>query len=69
MKNIRVDSMLMRAEMARNRLTNDKLKEISGISKATISAVKNGKSCSYNTAAKIAKALNIDVMELIESEV
>lgn len=69
MKNIRVDSMLIRAEMARNRLTNDKLKEISGISKATISAVKNGKSCSYNTAAKIAKALNIYVMELIESEV
>lgn len=67
--NVIINNSVMRAEMARNRLTNDKLKIISGISKATISAVRNGKSCSYNTAAKIAKALNLDIMELIESEV
>ena len=67
--NVIINNSVMRAEMARNRFTNDKLKVISGLSKATISAVRNGKSCSYNTAAKIAKALNLDVMELIESEV
>lgn len=67
--NIRVNNSVMRAEMARSRITNDKLKEATGVSKATISAVRNGKSCSYNTAVKIAKALNLDVMELIESEV
>ena len=69
MSNVRVNNITMRVEMARNRLTNDKLKVISGISKATISAVRNGKSCSYDTAEKLAKALNIDLTELIESEV
>lgn len=66
---VHINNAIMRAEMARNRLTNDKLKIITGISKATISAVKNGKTCSISTATKIAKALNLDVMELIESEV
>jgi len=69
MANVRVNNITMRVEMARNRLTNDKLKEATGISKATISAVRNGKTCSYDTASKLAKALNIDIMELIESEV
>lgn len=47
-------------------LTLMKLSEMAGISKATISAVKNGKTCSFRTASKIAKALDLDVMELIE---
>lgn len=67
--NVRVNNITMRVEMARNRLTNDKLKEVTGISKATISAVRNGKTCSYDTAEKLAKALNLDLMELIEREV
>ena len=46
-----------------------RLQELTGISKATLSAVKNGKTCSFATAAKIAKALDVDVMELIEQEV
>ena len=40
--------------------------ELSGVSKATLSAVANGKSCKYETALKIAKALDLNVMELIE---
>lgn len=67
--NVHVNNITMRVEMARNRLTNDKLKEVTGISKATISAVRNGKTCSFETAVKLAKALNLDLMELIESEV
>lgn len=47
-------------------LTLMKLSEMTGISKATISAVKNGKTCSFRTASKIAKSLDLDVMELIE---
>lgn len=68
MKNVRVNSLLMRVEMTRNRLTNDKLKDITGVSKATLSAVRNGKSCSYDTAAKIAEALGVDVTEILEKE-
>lgn len=45
------------------------LQEISGVSKQTLSAVSNGKSCSFKTAEKLAKALNLDLMELIEREV
>lgn len=45
------------------------LQEISGVSKQTLSAVSNGKSCSFETAKKLAKALNLDLMELIEREV
>ena len=45
------------------------LEKLSGVSKQTLSAVRSGKSCSGETAFKIAKALNLDVMELIESEV
>ncbi len=37
-----------------------------GISRATVTAVKSGKSCSYQTAFKIAKALDVDVTELLE---
>ena len=44
------------------------LQEISGVSKQTLSAVSNGKSCSFETAEKLAKALNLDLMELIERE-
>ena len=36
------------------------LQEISGVSKQTLSAVSNGKSCSFETAEKLAKALNLD---------
>lgn len=45
------------------------LQEITGVSKQTLSAVSNGKSCSFETAEKLAKALNLDLMELIEREV
>lgn len=36
-----------------------------GISRSTISAVKNGKRCSDKTARLIAKALGVDVTELL----
>lgn len=42
------------------------LQQLTGISKSTISSVSNGKSCKYETAEAIAKALDIDIMELIE---
>mgnify|MGYP006065382255 FL=1 len=43
-----------------------KLSELSGVSRATISYIRNGKSCSEEVARKIAKALNCDVTELLE---
>ena len=66
MKSVRVNNLTMRVEMTRNRLTLNSLKEVSGVSRATISAVRNGKSCSMATAEKIAAALKINVTDLIE---
>lgn len=65
---MKFDRIEMISEMARRDITVTRLAEISGVSKATISAVRCGKSCSFETAVKLAKALNLDVMELIESE-
>ena len=42
------------------------LEKLSGVSRQTLSAIGNGKSCSGETVFKIAEALKIDVMELIE---
>lgn len=42
------------------------LSTAAGVSRATVTAVKSGKSCSYQTAFKIAKALGVDVTELLE---
>lgn len=66
MKNVRVNNLTMRVEMTRNSLTLDTLKKVSGVSRATLSAVRNGKSCSISTAEKIAAALKISVTDLIE---
>lgn len=40
------------------------LSEKAGITRATISAICNGKSCSNETAQKIAKALDVKIEEL-----
>lgn len=65
---MKIKKVRLISEMATSGITLIQLSEMSGVSRATISAVRNGKSCSFNTAAKIAKALHINVMDLIESE-
>ena len=42
------------------------LAEASGVSRVTVSNVKCGKSCSDEVGQKIAKALGVDVNELLE---
>lgn len=44
-------------EMARRHMTCNKLVELSGVSRVTITAVRNGKSCSRETADKLAAVL------------
>lgn len=66
---MRLKNNMLKHIMIDKNLKIRQLQEMSGVSKQTISAVSNGKTCSYDTAVKLAKALNIDIMELIESEV
>lgn len=44
------------------------LSDVSGVSRTRISFIKNGEPCMYDTAVKIAKALNVPVQTLIEND-
>lgn len=52
--------------MAENNLNFRELAEASGVSRATLSYINNGKNCRPNVAGKIATALNKPLEELIE---
>ena len=54
-------------ELAKRNMTSQALAKQAGVSRATISGIKNGKSCSPETAAKIAMALNMSDEELKEA--
>ena len=47
-------------------MTATQLSELTGLSRATISGIKCGKSCLYETAEKIAEALGIEVKDIRE---
>ena len=46
--------------------TQKQLAEKAGVSRVTVNGIKSGRSCSDETAGKIAKALGVDVTEIIE---
>lgn len=49
--------------MARKDLNGIKLSELSGVSRGTITAVRTGKSCSKETAEKLAAVLGREIIE------
>lgn len=53
-------------ELAKRNMTSQSLARHAGVSKATVSAIKNGRSCSPDTAAKIAEVLNLTIEDLQE---
>lgn len=57
-----VVSLLKKRDMRQKTLS-----EKTGISKSTISMICNGKSCTEDTARKIAAALDVTIDELIET--
>lgn len=63
---MRIDRRKLIITMLDNNINQKQLAELTGVSRATINNVKNGRSCSDATAHKIAKALNVDVTEIIE---
>lgn len=52
--------------MAEKGMTIKKLAEVSGISRQTISSIISGKGCSLKVAYKIAKALGLELEEIIK---
>lgn len=50
-------------EMARRHMNCNQLVELSGVSRVTVTAVRNGKSCSRETAEKLAAVLGHDIIK------
>ena len=63
---MRIDRVKLVSELTRQELTQKRLAEISGVSRATINYIKSGKSCSEEIGQKIAKALNVQIENLLE---
>ena len=61
-----IDRVKLIAEMARQRVSTAELAEKAGISRASVTAVRSGKSCHSTTANHIARALGVDVTEILE---
>lgn len=63
---MRIDRIKLATELARRDMTQSKLAEIIGVSRTTINNIRAGKSCTDEIGRKIAKALNVDIAEIIE---
>ena len=63
---MRIDRIKLVAELARQDMTQKRLSELAGVSRATINDIKGGKSCSDEVGQKIAKALNCNVTDILE---
>lgn len=63
---MRLDEKKLRIEAFKQNLSQVELMKKTGVSRATLSKVYNGGSCSLNTAFKICKALNIVLDELVK---
>ena len=63
---MRIDRVKLIAEMARRDVTSTRLAEAAGVSRVTVSALRCGKTCTAETAGKIARALGVDVAEIME---
>lgn len=59
---MRIDRVDFAAALARADLNVKQLAELSGVSRATITSVKSGKSCSQETADKLAAVLGRDII-------
>lgn len=62
---MRIDRVKFIAELTRQDMTQTKLAELSGVSRATINYIKCGKSCTDEVGSKLAKALGVDISKLI----
>lgn len=57
-----MDRVAIITEMAKRNMSCNQLVELSGVSRVTITAVRNGKSCSRETAEKLAAVLGREII-------
>ena len=60
---MRINRIELVAKMASKDLTAKRLAELTGLSRLTLSTIKNGKSCSKETAKNLADVLGDDIIE------
>ena len=60
---MRISRERFAAAMARLDITGNDLAELAGVSRGTVAAVKSGKSCSMQTANKLAAILGSEIIE------
>lgn len=63
---MRIDRYKLINELMRQEMTQGKLAERAGISRATVNYIKGGKSCSDEVGHKIADALKVPLETLLE---
>lgn len=63
---MRLDRKKLACAMIDANMNTKQMAEKAGVSRATACSIKNGKSCNYDTALKLAKSLGVDVTEIIE---
>nr|DAJ63884.1 MAG TPA: Cro/C1-type HTH DNA-binding domain protein [Caudoviricetes sp.] len=65
---MRIDRAKLAYYMAKKNMKVNSLVELSGLSRVTISGIRSGKSCMYETVEKIAGALDVDIFDLVEEK-
>ena len=63
---MRIDKVKFATELARADVSVKELAIRTGVSRVTISAIKSGKSCSNDTAKKLAAGLGVAVADLVQ---
>lgn len=63
---MRIDRIKLVTELAKQDMTQKRLAELSGVSRATINYIRSGKNCSDEIGRKIANALNVPIEKLLE---
>ena len=63
---MRIDRVKLIAEMARRDMRVQELADKATVSRATVTALRGGKSCNANTVQRVAQALGVPVESLLE---
>ena len=63
---MRINRVKLVAELTRQDMTQKRLAELAGVSRATVNSIKCGKSCTDEIGNRIAAELGVDVTEILE---
>ena len=65
---IKLDGRKLTIELARHEMSVSQLAELSGLNRNSVVAIRKNGMCKTQTAGRIARALNVDVTEILADE-